>query len=346
MNDGADKVEPTDGKREEYLEMAMGGGAEEIDDLVDARELTEKESGLVKEQTEMSTEMVRLYMREMARTSLMTAEEELAAFKAIERAKAKASREGRRGKWRLELERLCARVVEANLRLVVFTARHFMHRGLEFLDLVQEGNIGLLRAVELFDYRRGYRFSTYATWWIRQAASRAIAEQSRTIRLPVHIGEQIYAMNRVRADLVQRLGREPSDKELAWKMGLPEQNICSLRKTALTTESLQKNVGDDDGACFGDFVEDAAAADPGAAAEQSLMREQLEAVLGTLNARERELIAYRYGLVDGTCRTLEELGRMFNVTRERVRQLEAKALRQLRHPARLRRLREFLAKSA
>ena len=253
------------------------------------------------------------------------------------------------GELRRQLEILQSertRVVEANLRLVVSTIKRLLHLGMEFLDLVQEGNTGLMRAVELFDYRRGYRFSTYATWWIRQAATRAMADQARTIRLPVHLIEQIHNMNRVRARLVQRLGGDPSDKELAWEMGIPEWKVRSLRKMALAPVSLQKKVGDDEDACMGDFVEDTTAVDPGEETDKGLMREQLMSVLGTLNARERELLEYRYGLVDGTCRTLEEVGRMLNVTRERVRQLEAKALRQLRHPTRLRRLRGFLVKSA
>ena len=244
------------------------------------------------------------------------------------------------------LQKARSRVVEANLRLVVSTVKRLMHLGLEFLDLVQEGNTGLVRAVELFDYRRGYRFSTYATWWIRQAATRAIAEQSRTIRLPVHLIEQIHDMNRVCAQLVQRLGRDPSAKELAWEMGVPEWKVRSLRKMAWTPVSLQTKVGDDEDACMGDFVENTTAVDPGEETDKSLMREQLISALGTLNARERELLEYRYGLVDGNCRTLEEVGRMLNVTRERVRQLETKALRQLRHPTRSLRLRGFIAKSA
>lgn len=253
------------------------------------------------------------------------------------------------GELRRQLEILQSkrtRVVEANLRLVVSTIKHLLHLGLEFLDLVQEGNTGLVRAVELFDYRRGYRFSTYATWWIRQAATRAIADQARTIRLPVHLIEQIHNMNRVCAQLVQRLGRDPSAKELAWEMGVPEWKVRSLRKMAWTPVSLQAKVGDDEDACMGDFVEDTTAVDPGEETDKSLMREQLISALGTLNARERELLEYRYGLVDGNCRTLEEVGRMLNVTRERVRQLETKALRQLRHPTRSLRLRGFIAKSA
>ena len=238
-----------------------------------------------------------------------------------------------------------ARVVEANLRLVVSVVKRFMHYGLEFLDLVQEGNTGLMRAVERFDYRRGYRFSTYATWWIRQSATRAIADQSRTIRLPVHLGERFMALIRAQRMLTQALGREPTEGELARELGVSPERVRKLRVMAMRPISLHVKVGDD-GASLEDFIPDTARTDPAEVTEKCLMHDQLMAVLDTLTAREREVLDRRFGLTDGTGRTLEEVGRMFNVTRERVRQIESKALRMLRHPSRMRRLLGLGAKSA
>ena len=238
-----------------------------------------------------------------------------------------------------------ARVVEANLRLVVSVVKRFMHYGLEFLDLVQEGNTGLMRAVERFDYRRGYRFSTYATWWIRQSATRAIADQSRTIRLPVHLGERFMALTRAQRLLTQALGREPTENELARELGVSPERVRNLRAMAARPISLQTKVGDE-GARLEDFIPDTARVDPAEATEKCLMHNQLKAVLDTLTAREREVLDYRFGLTDGTGRTLEEIGRMFNVTRERVRQIESKALRMLRHPSRMHRLLGLGARSA
>ena len=235
-----------------------------------------------------------------------------------------------------------ARVVEANLRLVVSIVKRFMHFGLEFLDMVQEGNAGLVRAVERFDYRRGYRFSTYATWWIRQAVTRALADQGRTIRLPVHLVERLQMLRRVQKQLMQRLGRDPTEAELAQELGVSPQRVRTLWTMAQRPISLQAKVGEEDEACFGDFVADATSCDPSVATERNLMHERVMDVLSTLGPREREVIDYRFGLTDGNCRTLDEIGQMFNVTRERVRQIESKALRALRQPKRLRYLSDHM----
>lgn len=238
------------------------------------------------------------------------------------------------------------RVVEANLRLVVATVKKHLNRGLSFLDLVQEGNTGLMKAVEKFEYRRGYKFSTYATWWIRQAATRAIADQARTIRIPVHMIEMINTIMRKQRMLLQRWGREPSEGELAAECGLSVQDIRAARKMAQHPVSLQGRIGDDGDACVGDLIPDVSSVHPAEATEGRLMREKLKEVLSTLSGRERDVLDYRFGLSDGFARTLEEVGRFFNVTRERVRQIETKALRKLRHPSRQAILREYYAACA
>ncbi len=269
---------------------------------------------------------VRMYLKEIGKIPLLTSEEEVELAKMIE----ENSEEARR------------RLAEANLRLVVSIAKKYVGRGMLFLDLIQEGNLGLIKAVEKFDYRKGYKFSTYATWWIRQAITRAIADQARTIRIPVHMVETINKLIRISRQLVQELGREPLPEEIAEEMNISEERVREILKIAQEPVSLETPIGEEDDSHLGDFIEDQEAQAPADAAAFELLKEQLEDVLDTLSAREEKVLRLRFGLDDGRSRTLEEVGQYFGVTRERIRQIEAKALRKLRHPMRSKRLRDYL----
>ena len=269
---------------------------------------------------------VRMYLKEIGHVPLLTAEEEVALAQRMEAGDEEA-------RHRLE---------EANLRLVVSIAKRYVGRGMLFLDLIQEGNLGLLKAVEKFDYSKGYKFSTYATWWIRQAITRAIADQARTIRIPVHMVETINKLVRISRQLLQELGRDPRPEEIAKEMGISVARVHEIMKIAQEPVSLETPIGEEEDSHLGDFIEDEAAPAPAEAASFMLLREQLEEVLETLTDREKNVLRLRFGLEDGRSRTLEEVGQSFGVTRERIRQIEAKALRKLRHPSRSKVLRDFL----
>ena len=272
---------------------------------------------------------VRMYLKDIGKVPLLTAEEEIELAKKMEF----GGEEGEEAKKKL---------AEANLRLVVSIAKRYVGRGMLFLDLIQEGNLGLIKAVEKFDYTKGYKFSTYATWWIRQAITRAIADQARTIRIPVHMVETINKLIRVSRQLLQELGREPTPDEIAEEMNLPVDRVREILKISQEPVSLETPIGEEEDSHLGDFIQDENVPVPADAAAFTLLKEQLVEVLGTLTDREQKVLRLRFGLDDGRARTLEEVGREFSVTRERIRQIEAKALRKLRHPSRSRKLKEFL----
>ncbi|MBR5537977.1 MAG: RNA polymerase sigma factor RpoD [Clostridia bacterium] len=269
---------------------------------------------------------VRMYLKEIGKVDLLSPEEEIELAKRMLDGDEAAKK----------------RLAEANLRLVVSIAKRYVGRGMMFLDLIQEGNLGLIKAVEKFDYTKGYKFSTYATWWIRQAITRAIADQARTIRIPVHMVETINKVIRVSRQLLQELGHDPSPEEVAEEMKMPVQKVRDILKIALEPVSLETPIGEEEDSHLGDFIPDDDAPEPAEAASFTLLKEQLVEVLGTLTPREEKVLRLRFGIEDGRTRTLEEVGKEFNVTRERIRQIEAKALRKLRHPSRSKKLKDFL----
>ena len=299
-----------------------------LEELQEIEEVTEEEiadtDALV--DTFSTDDPVRMYLKEIGKVPLLTPEEE----QDLARRMAEGDEEAKR------------RMAEANLRLVVSIAKRYVGRGMLFLDLIQEGNLGLIKAVDKFDYTKGYKFSTYATWWIRQAITRAIADQARTIRIPVHMVETINKVIRVSRQLLQELGHDPSAEEIAEEMGIPVDKVRDILKIAQEPVSLETPIGEEEDSHLGDFIPDEDASEPSEAASFSLLREQLMTVLDTLTPREKKVLELRFGIVDGRTRTLEEVGKEFNVTRERIRQIEAKALRKLRHPSRSKKLRDFL----
>ena len=310
-----------------------------IDDDVDDVEVDEEELAMIEAETEDLSKIdlsvpdgvgledpVRMYLKEIGKVPLLSADEEIALAQAMEEGNEDAKK----------------RLAEANLRLVVSIAKRYVGRGMQFLDLIQEGNLGLIKAVEKFDYRKGYKFSTYATWWIRQAITRAIADQARTIRIPVQMVETSIQLSRVQRQLLQELGREPFPEEIAKEMNLPVDRVREIQKISQEPVSLETPIGEEEDSHLGDFIQDDNVPVPAEAAAFTLLREQLNEVLDTLTEREQKVLRLRFGLDDGRQRTLEEVGKEFEVTRERIRQIEAKALRKLRHPSRSRKLKDYL----
>ena len=299
-----------------------------LPELDEIEEVTEEEIADTESMVDSfsTDDPVRMYLKEIGKVNLLTPDEEIELAKRMAEGDEDAKR----------------RMAEANLRLVVSIAKRYVGRGMLFLDLIQEGNLGLIKAVEKFDYTKGYKFSTYATWWIRQAITRAIADQARTIRIPVHMVETINKVIRVSRQLLQELGHDPSAEEIAEEMNLPVEKVRDILKIAQEPVSLETPIGEEEDSHLGDFIEDEGASEPSEAASFTLLKEQLMSVLDTLTPREKKVLELRFGIIDGRTRTLEEVGKEFNVTRERIRQIEAKALRKLRHPSRSKKLRDFL----
>jgi RNA polymerase primary sigma factor len=313
---------------EETLELLDDSATPELEELEGLEEITQEEL----EDTDTMAESfaiddpVRMYLKEIGKVKLLSPDEE------IELARRMADGD----------EAAKQQMAEANLRLVVSIAKRYVGRGMQFLDLIQEGNLGLIKAVEKFNYQKGYKFSTYATWWIRQAITRAIADQARTIRIPVHMVETINKVIRVSRQLLQELGHDPTPEEIAEEMNMPVDKVRDILKIAQEPVSLETPIGEEEDSHLGDFIPDEDASEPAEAASFTLLKEQLMEVLETLTPREKKVLELRFGLVDGRTRTLEEVGKEFNVTRERIRQIEAKALRKLRHPSRSKKLKDFL----
>ena len=319
---GVDVLRITDNSGDELLldnDMDMDGMEDEEEVELDKIDLSVPEGVSIEDP-------VRMYLKEIGKVSLLSADEEIELAKRMERGDEAAKK----------------RLAEANLRLVVSIAKRYVGRGMLFLDLIQEGNLGLIKAVEKFDYRKGYKFSTYATWWIRQAITRAIADQARTIRIPVHMVETINKLIRVSRQLLQELGREPTPEEIAEEMDMPVDRVREILKISQEPVSLETPIGEEEDSHLGDFIQDDNVPVPADAAAFTLLKEQLVEVLSTLTDREQKVLRLRFGLDDGRARTLEEVGKEFNVTRERIRQIEAKALRKLRHPSRSRKLKDYL----
>ena len=318
-------IDTTDGDDAAFLPTDL---SPEIEELQEIENLNEDE--LIDPETLVESfsvdDPVRMYLKEIGKVNLLSPDEEIdLAMKMAE-----GDREAKK------------RMAEANLRLVVSIAKRYVGRGMLFLDLIQEGNLGLIKAVEKFDYSKGYKFSTYATWWIRQAITRAIADQARTIRIPVHMVETINKVMRISRQLLQELGHDPTPEEIAEDMGMPVEKVREILKIAQEPVSLETPIGEEEDSHLGDFIPDEDASEPAEAASFTLLKEQLSEVLGTLTPREEKVLRLRFGIEDGRTRTLEEVGKEFNVTRERIRQIEAKALRKLRHPSRSKKLKDFL----
>ena len=310
-----------------------GDGIEELDDVDDSDIVLTDEDDVDMEKIDLSVpdgisieDPVRMYLKEIGKVPLLSADEEVELAKRMAEGDEDAKK----------------RLAEANLRLVVSIAKRYVGRGMLFLDLIQEGNLGLIKAVEKFDYHKGFKFSTYATWWIRQAITRAIADQARTIRIPVHMVETINTLIRVSRQLLQELGREPTPEEIAAELDMPVERVREILKISQEPVSLETPIGEEEDSHLGDFIQDDNVPVPAEAAAQTLLKEQLDEVLDTLTEREQKVLRLRFGMDDGRARTLEEVGKEFDVTRERIRQIEAKALRKLRHPSRSRKLRDYL----